>query len=218
MSDAVAIVAKAPRAGAVKTRLVPPLTPEQAAAVARLLLEETIRRFPPAVPAAWSLFLDGTPEPWLRELCTSRGVVLRDQGEGDLGARLTRAFRRMHEEGARRALAIGTDSPTLDPSWIARALAALDTADAVIGPARDGGYYLVGMRPGCDALLRDIPWSTTEVAAATRRRAAAQGYLIAELPEWYDVDDRESLARALADAGIGSPLARGAAAIGIGTS
>jgi len=91
-------------------------------------------------------------------------------------------------------------------------------ADAVIGPARDGGYYLVGMRPGCDALLRDIPWSTTEVAAATRRRAAAQGYRIAELPEWYDVDDRESLARALADAGIGSPLARGAAAIGIGTS
>lgn len=213
MSDAVALMAKTPLAGAVKTRLVPPLTPDQAAAVARLCLETTLRRFLEAAPAMWTLFLDGPREPWLATLCSARGVAIREQGDGDLGARLARAFRALHENGARRVVAIGSDSPTLDPAWIARALDALDHSDAVIGPARDGGYYLVGLRSGCESLLEEIPWSTPAVCDATRGRATAAGLRLHELPEWYDVDDAATLAQAVQDAGSGSAFARGVATI-----
>jgi rSAM/selenodomain-associated transferase 1 len=206
--DAIALFAKAPRAGAVKTRLSPPLTGDEAAAVARACLEATLRRFPPAVPGAWTLFLEGDPEPWLTRLAAERGVRLATQGTGDLGARLTRAFQALHAGGARRAVAIGSDSPTLDPARIAAALARLDDADAVLGPARDGGYYLIGIRPGREALFQQIPWSTPRVAAETRRRAAEAGWTMAELPEWYDVDDAEGLLRAAADAAACPELAR----------
>ena len=198
--DAVAVLAKAPRAGFVKTRLSPPLTAAEAEGVARVCLEETLRRFPAAVSARWLLFLDGDVEPWLAGLAAGRGVRIERQGTGDLGARLTRVFGALHGSGARRVVAIGSDSPTLDPSWIARALERLDVADVVLGPARDGGYYLIGIRPGREDLFRGIPWSTTGVAAETRRRAAEAGWVLEELPEWYDVDDLEGLRRAAADA------------------
>lgn len=212
--DAVALFAKAPVAGLVKTRLSPPLTPAEAAAVARACLETTLRRFPAAVRASWTLFLDGEPEPWLLRLAAERGVRVAPQGTGDLGARLERAFRALHDEGAGRAVAIGADSPTLDPSWIAEALARLGDADAVLGPAEDGGYYLIGIRPGREALFTAIPWSTPDVAAATRRRAASSGWRLAELPEWYDVDGPEELWRAAEDAERCPELARLAASLG----
>lgn len=206
--DAIALFAKAPRAGSVKTRLCPPLTEGEAAALARVCLEATLSRFPVAVPGAWTLFLEGDPEPWLERLAAGRGVRIAPQGQGDLGARLSRAFRTLHAAGASRAVAIGSDSPTLDPARISAALHRLDHADAVLGPARDGGYYLIGIRPGREALFDGIPWSTTRVAAETRRRAAESGWVMAELPEWYDVDDAEDLRRAAADAEACPELAR----------
>ncbi|HYJ31887.1 MAG TPA: TIGR04282 family arsenosugar biosynthesis glycosyltransferase [Candidatus Binatia bacterium] len=211
--DAVALFAKAPRPGSVKTRLSPPLSPDEAAAVARACLEATLRRFPAAVPASWTLFLDGALEPWLARLAADRGVAVASQGGGDLGARLARAFRALHDGGARRAVAIGADSPTLDPARIGEGLARLDGADAVLGPARDGGYYLIGIRPGREALFEGIPWSTPGVAEATRRRAAASGWTMAELPEWYDVDDAGDLLRAAEDAAECPELARVVAAL-----
>jgi rSAM/selenodomain-associated transferase 1 len=198
--DAVGIFAKVPVPGLVKTRLVPPLTHTEAAAVARVSLEETLRRFPGAVPAVWTLFLDGEPEPWIRTLAAGRGVAIEAQGAGDLGARLVRAFGAMHAAGARRAVVIGSDSPTASPAWIARALERLDDADAVLGPAHDGGYWLIGIRPGREALFEGIPWSTPDVAAETRRRAAAAGWSVAEAPAWYDLDGPADLARAAEDA------------------
>ncbi|HTM01624.1 MAG TPA: TIGR04282 family arsenosugar biosynthesis glycosyltransferase [Candidatus Omnitrophota bacterium] len=212
--DAVALFAKTPRPGTVKTRLSPPLSPDEAAAVARVCLEETLRRFPAAVPASWTLFLDGALEPWLARLAANRGVAIAAQGDGDLGARLDRAFRALHEGGARRAVAIGADSPTLEPARIASALERLDRADAVLGPARDGGYYLIGIRPGREAIFSGIPWGTPGVADATRRRAAESGWTVAELPEWYDVDDAEGLRRAAADAAECPELLRVVAALG----
>jgi glycosyltransferase A (GT-A) superfamily protein (DUF2064 family) len=96
-------------------------------------------------------------------------------------------------------VALGSDSPTLDPSWIADAIAALDADDAVIGPTEDGGYYLIGVRGEVDGIFTEIPWSTDAVARATLERAAALGLSVRKLPEWYDVDDMTSLRRALAD-------------------
>lgn len=221
--DAIGIFAKVPRPGLVKTRLSPPLAPAAASAVARAFLEETLRRFPPSVAGAWTLFLDGEPERWLERLAAGQGLAVRKQGPGDLGARLRRAFRHLYSTGARRAVVIGSDSPTLDPGRVAEALERLRAVDAVIGPARDGGYYLIGARPGRDALFEEIPWSTPRVVSETKRRAVAAGWSIAELPEWYDVDDVEGLRRAERDAGASCPrlakaiaaaLARGSASDG----
>jgi uncharacterized protein len=215
VSDAVALFAKTPRAGFSKTRLSPPLTPDEAAAVARTCLEETLRRFPAAVSGAWTLFLDGEPEPWIAHLAAEHGVALAPQGAGDLGARLQRAFGALFAAGARRAVAIGSDSPTLDPARITEALERLDGADAVLGPASDGGYYLIGIRPGREALLEGIPWSTDAVAASTRDRAAREGWRLAELEAWYDVDDAEGLLRAGGDAEACPALARLVASLGV---
>jgi rSAM/selenodomain-associated transferase 1 len=198
VSSAVGLFAKAPRPGRVKTRLVPPLTHEEAAAFARLCLEETLRRFPDSVPARWTLFLDGPPEAWLSEIAAARGVVIRSQGEGDLGERLARAFRGVLGESD-RAVMIGSDSPTLDPAWIASALARLESADVVLGPARDGGCWLIGARRDPGTMLEEIAWSSSLVCDSIRERARGAGATLAMLPEWYDLDEASDLERAASD-------------------
>jgi rSAM/selenodomain-associated transferase 1 len=203
---AAGIFAKAPVSGRVKTRLVPPLTNDEAAAVARVSLEETLRRFPAAVPVAWTLFLDGldgvdgTAEPWLAALARARGVAIAPQGTGDLGARLTRAFAALRAAGAKEVVMVGSDSPTLDPARISEAFDRLRTADLALGPARDGGYYLIGTRDAADTLFEGIPWGTGSVAAETLRRAERSGSSVALLPEWYDLDEMADLTRAANDA------------------
>jgi rSAM/selenodomain-associated transferase 1 len=206
------IFAKIPRPGFVKTRLVPPLTPEEAARVARVCIEETLRRFPAEVRADWTLFLDGEPELWLERLAAERSVALARQGSGDLGTRLAWAFRSLRDCGAdgarRRAVVIGSDSPTLDPERIRAAIESLDDAEIVLGPTLDGGYYLVGASVDCEALFRRIPWGTEGVMAATMERAAESGWRLATLPPWYDLDQVADLRRAAADA-TGCPALEG---------
>ncbi len=202
------IFAKVPRPGFVKTRLVPPLTPEEAARVARVCIEETLRRFPAEVPVDWTLFLDGEPEPWLERLVAERGVALARQESGDLGTRLAGAFRSLREAGASRAVVIGSDSPTLDPDRIRMAIEALDGAEIVLGPTLDGGYYLVGASVDCEALFDRIPWGTDGVMGATMDRAAEAGWRVATLPPWYDLDGVADLRRAAADA-AGCPALEG---------
>ena len=199
MTTAIAILAKAPAPGRVKTRLVPPLTPEEAAAVARACLDATLRRIAPAVDAPITLFLDGEPDGALRALAESLGVGIVPQIGVDLGARLEGAFGSLRRGGATKTVALGSDSPTIDPAWISRAIASLDTHDIVIGPSEDGGYYLIGLRAEVPELFRDIPWGTDGVAGATLARASNLGLAIDVLPAWYDVDDIATLRRALAD-------------------
>jgi rSAM/selenodomain-associated transferase 1 len=199
MSTAIAIFAKAPVPGRVKTRLVPPFTPDEAATVARACLETTLRRFAPALDAPVTLFLDGEPDRELQTLAESLGVPIVPQVGADLGARLVEAFRSLRERGATRTVALGSDSPTVDLAWIARAIASLDTHDAVIGPTEDGGYYLIGLRGNIPELFSEIPWSTGSVARATLERASERGIAVDVLPTWYDVDDIATLRRALED-------------------
>jgi len=195
-----AILAKAPVAGAVKTRLVPPLTPAEAASVARACLLDTLRRGPAAVGAAWTLFLDGEADEALRQRAEADVVRILPQGEGDLGMRLERAFARLRDEGAGRVVAIGADSPTLDPARLAEAFDALLAHDVVIGPAEDGGYYLIGLSVDVGDFFRETPWSTGDVARVARERAAARGRSVATLPPWYDIDDAVTLRRAAREA------------------
>lgn len=199
MSAALALFTKAPVPGQVKTRMVPPLSHDEAAAVAWACLDSSLRRFVPAVPVPFTLFLDGEADAPLRALAAELSVPIVAQAAGDLGARLEAAFRNLRAAGATRTLAIGSDSPTLDPVWIGEAVSALDENDVVIGPAEDGGYYLIGVRGDAAGIFREIPWSTREVALMTRERAGALGLSVHSLPSWYDVDDLPSLARAMGD-------------------
>jgi uncharacterized protein len=110
------------------------------------------------------------------------------QGEGDLGARMLGAIAGRFAAGAAKVLVIGTDCPDLDPALLATAFAQLDRADAVLGPAADGGYYLVGMKRPIPELFQGIPWSTPATLSATLARAGAAGVSVALLDERRDID------------------------------
>ena len=192
----VALFAKTPRAGRVKTRLVPPLTHEDAARVAHASIVDTMRRIVPSVSARWTLFLEGERDEAIEALAKEHGVATASQRGEDLGERLWSAFQelRLRSDGA--VLAIGSDSPTLDPQRIEEAIEALQVCDVVLGPTEDGGYYLIGMSGDHGALFRDIPWSSGGTAAVTLERARERSLEVRLLAPWYDLDDPESLARA----------------------
>jgi glycosyltransferase A (GT-A) superfamily protein (DUF2064 family) len=114
------------------------------------------------------------------------------QGEGDLGDRLERVLRR----GLRKtpaALAIGTDTPGLPPVLLSQAREALRSADAVLGPCEDGGFYLLGLRSCPEGLLRDLPWSAPETFVRTLARLREGGLSTAVIAPWFDVDRPEDL-------------------------
>lgn len=188
------VMAKAPVAGFAKSRLVPALGAQGAAALAERLLVHAVQQ---AAQAQFdTLVLCVTPDtthPLFRRLQAEHQLVLSEQGEGDLGARMHRAL-----AGAlaahTRALLIGTDVPALDAAMLQRADAALMQADAVFVPALDGGYALVGLKRDAPALFEGIAWSTDRVMAQTRERAAAAGLRTAELPPVADIDEPSDLA------------------------
>ena len=145
--------------------------------------------------------LDG---PWSpdRDLFPGAEDIPRaEQGPGDLGERLERMFHRCHGEGMARTVVIGADSPTLPSSIVDEAFERLrEGADAVVSPAADGGYVLVGVRgEPPSALFRDVPWGDANVLRTTRDRAVESGIVLVEVPPWYDVDDFHSLERLIRD-------------------
>src|SRR5690554_1575735 len=117
-----------------------------------------------------------------------RGFDFWDQGAGDLGARMAAVSQRCFDEGAKRVMIIGADSPTLSPAHLRRAVAALDTHEVALGPSFDGGYYLVAMRRARPQIFRGIDWSTDRVFAQTVAACRASSLLCATLEFWYDVD------------------------------
>jgi uncharacterized protein len=207
----VVVFAKPPLPGHVKTRLVPPLTPAAAAAVHEALLRDTIAGVRAAAPDLRVAYDDtaGARAYFRRSF---PGLPLLPQAVGDLGARMAAAFGELFGEGAERVVVIGADTPTLPWDRVPRALGALGASDVVIGPATDGGYYLVGLRsaawPLAGALFQGIRWSTGTVLRVTRDRAADARLDVHLLPEWYDVDVWADLRRASRDSGPGSHLAR----------
>lgn len=116
------------------------------------------------------------------------------QGEGDLGARQETALRRALAGGATGAIAIGTDSPGLPAERLEAARAALEAADAVLGPSADGGYYLIGLRSCPEGLFAGLPWSSGETFDRTRERLLERGLSVEILPAWFDIDEPDDLA------------------------
>lgn len=182
-SGAVIVIARTPVPGRSKTRLTPPLTPEAACEVAWACLLDTLDVVASVTSVRKVLVLDGEPGPWI-----PRGVeVVRQRGEG-LGERLGNAF----TDVPGPAVVIAMDTPQVTPALLAAALATLARdADAVLGPAADGGYWLVGLRGGIDPhpVFHGVPMSAPDTGAAQRARLADLGLTVTELDLLRDIDE-----------------------------
>ena len=197
---AVAIMAKAPRAGEVKTRLCPPLSPTDAAALYhRFLLDkiEQVRSLTTASPAI--AYTPGEGRTFFEAVAP--GFLLVSQRGANLGDRLANSLTDCLDQGHRGALAIDSDTPTLPVRFLHQALDLImtPTIDVVLGPTEDGGYYLIGLRTVHRDLFEAMPWSTRHVLPETIRRAYAMRLRVACLPPWYDIDTSDDLARLLAE-------------------
>jgi rSAM/selenodomain-associated transferase 1 len=129
-----------------------------------------------------------------REITSHLGSsMVRVQQGADLGERLMEAFRECLESGYREIIVLGSDSPHLPGTYVMRGFDELEKSELVVGPARDGGYYLLGATRLFPPLLTDMPWGTAQVYRETIRRARKAEISIASLPAWYDVDVPESV-------------------------
>lgn len=203
-SAALVIFAKAPVPGQVKTRLCPALTADEAATLHGSFVLDTLERTKAAV-AKFKLPLDrflacapSSTHVFFRIMEARHGVTLLDQQGEDLGARMQQIFATLFSQGYRRVCIVGTDAPSLPLAHYRDAIESLTRYDVVLGPARDGGYYLIGMTKPLPNLFTDIPWSTDQVMALTQQKADAAGLKTALLPAWSDVDNLDDL-RALID-------------------
>ncbi|HEV3255153.1 MAG TPA: TIGR04282 family arsenosugar biosynthesis glycosyltransferase [Candidatus Acidoferrales bacterium] len=197
--SALVVFAKLPVAGRVKTRLLGALSPSQAAQVHRACLRDTVALLD-AVPACsrW-LMVAGSDEEaraLAREMKLGAGWNAYAQFGRDLGARLERAMGRLFAMGMRRVVVVGTDAPWIGVQKLRQALRWLEADDVVIGPAADGGYYLVGARRPVEEIFRGIPWGSSQVMAATRRTLEKLRIRFRLLGRDFDLDRPADLARA----------------------
>jgi uncharacterized protein len=188
------IFAKAPIPGEVKTRLCPPLTPDEAAtlhgsfvldmlerttlAVAKLQLP--LHRYLACAPSSELVFFKIMEE--------RQGVRLLDQAGEDLGQRMHRTSVDVFAKGYKQVIIVGTDVPTLPMSVYQEALAILGRSDVALGPALDGGYYLIGLTQPAEQLFTGVPWSTDQVLAVTQQQAKTLGLSVELTTAWRDVD------------------------------
>lgn len=198
MTPTVALMLKAPRLGHAKTRLATAIGGAAAVEVYRRLAERQLAALPPD----WRVAIHFTPANAEAEMMSWIGSVrpgLRfvAQCAGDLGERLTEAFAAEFKLGSVGVLVIGGDCPALDRDILNAAADNLKASDAVLGPALDGGYYLIGLREPRPELFKGIDWSTAAVLDQTRVKIRAFNLKLATLPVLEDVDDSESLMRAV---------------------
>lgn len=195
------VFAKAPVAGRAKTRLIPALGASAAAALHGRLVEHTLAWSVAARLAPVQLHCAPDVGHPLFVRCASRfGIELRDQQGDGLGERMYHALVTALE-GAERVLLVGSDCPWMDAGYLGRAIEVLGDGEgeAVVGPAEDGGYVLVGLRRPRPELFHAIPWGGAEVLARTRDRAVAAGIRLHELEPLPDLDRPEDLARLKVD-------------------
>jgi rSAM/selenodomain-associated transferase 1 len=199
-------MAKASVAGAVKTRLVPPLTPEQAAELNTCCLRDVaanildaakqvpIQGFAAYCPLGSESFFDDV---------LPVGFKLLPPREPTLGRSLFHAARDLFAAGYSSVCLINADSPTLPTEFLVETVFRLREAGdrVVLGPAADGGYYLIGLKQFHRRLFEEIDWSTERVFRQTLARAGEIGVTVAPLPQWYDVDDESTLAMLVREIG-----------------
>jgi len=186
-----------PAAGRTKTRLIPALGAAGATELARRLIAHTLAQAASLArqrPVDVEVWFDGGDERTLAA-CFGHALAYRQQTGADLGARMLHAFERaLAHDACGRALLIGTDCPSRSAALMGSAFEALARCDLVLGPARDGGYYLIGLKRPIPDLFHGITWGTSAVRAETVAIAERLGLAIAELPMLDDIDRPEDLA------------------------
>jgi len=203
---ALCIMAKAPEAGQVKTRLCPPLSPEDAAELYRCFLLDKIAQVREVAEAEPVLAFAPAQAAAAFE-ALAPGFTLLPQRGPDLTARLTAVCVDLFRSGCDAAILIDSDTPTLPTERLERAVAVVKEGgcDLVLGPSEDGGYYLIGLRRLHPGLFEGMQWSTPTVLEETLRRARALGLSATTLSAWYDVDTAADLVRLRADLSAGPP-------------
>lgn len=200
MAPRLLVIAKSPVPGRSKTRLCPPCTPEQAAALAEASLRDTLVTVAAAPCSQRVLVLDGETGGWL-----PGGFDVVPQVGGSLGERLDAAFAGF--DGP--SLLVGMDTPQLTPALLERSMRSLSRpgVDAVLGAAEDGGYWAIGFAAPVPGAFAGVPMSTPRTSECQRRRLAALGLRVAELPVLRDVDEIAD-ARAVARQRVNGSFAR----------
>ncbi|GAA4638089.1 hypothetical protein GCM10023196_094470 [Actinoallomurus vinaceus] len=183
------VIAKEPVPGRVKTRLTPPYTPEQAAALAEAALADTLAAVAATPAARRVLVLAGRPGPWLPE-----GFEVIPQRGGGLDERLANAF----ADADGPAVLVGMDTPQVAPAALTRAVRSLEDGDAVFGPAADGGFWLIGLREPDPRLFLGVPMSRPDTGA--HQRARLRGMRVTTLDTLTDVDTADDAVRVAAQA------------------
>lgn len=192
---ALLVFVRAPEPGRVKTRLAAAIGDAAALRVYRRLAEHTMAQARTLAAEGVAIRVHYAPadageavRAWLGE-----GPRYLPQADADLGARMQDAFARAFADGAERVVIVGSDLPEVSAPLLRRAFALLDAHPAVIGPARDGGYYLLGLRGMIEDIFRGIEWSTSDVLRTTLERLSAAGVQPAALEVLSDVDTVDDL-------------------------
>ncbi|YCM42703.1 TIGR04282 family arsenosugar biosynthesis glycosyltransferase [Verrucomicrobiaceae bacterium 227] len=185
---------KAPRPGFVKTRLAVDLGDQDACRIYRRLAEETLS----IVPASWAKEVVFTPAEAEEEMKSwlGNGPDFRPQSDGNLGRRLQLASSEAFQSGAASVLLLGGDCPGITSAHLEEAAAVLARGEAVVGPAVDGGYWLLGLPSDLPQVFQNVPWSTSTVLTETLTRLQALDLPVHHLDLLEDVDDLSSLTRA----------------------
>jgi rSAM/selenodomain-associated transferase 1 len=182
------LMAKQPQPGKTKTRLCPPMTFDQAALLYEALLKDSIAMVGDLHQVHFAVAVSPLEAmPYFRQI-TPDGTLLLPVAGASIGVCLQRAFEEVFERGYRKAMALNTDGPSLPVEYLVQAIRLLDSADVVLGPGEDGGYYLIGMKQPHPKLFSGIPWSTDAVLSQTAAAVEQLGLRLHRTPTWYDVD------------------------------
>lgn len=188
MQPVIILFAKAPVPGRVKTRLQPPLTPEQAASLHKAFVDDLLRKL-----LAWGEFEIELHTDTATDVWSDAGVTTRLQSGGDLGLKMFHSLDQALRRGAGRAMIVGTDAPTLPPGHL-RDLLAID-ADIALGPTEDGGFYAIGARRVDPRMFAGVVWSAPTALERTIEACNACGLTTAAGRPWFDIDEPQDLDR-----------------------
>ncbi|MGH7496456.1 MAG: TIGR04282 family arsenosugar biosynthesis glycosyltransferase [bacterium] len=187
---------KYPEPGKAKTRLAAALGAQLASDWYRYFIDLTLAKTKLVTPSErYVTFSPAERQDDFQALFKDDSHWFPQAASPDLGERIYQAVQTVLERGHRRVLVIGSDSPSLPVEYLSNAAEALVGHDLVLGPAEDGGYYLIGLKSTPAVLFENIAWSTARVLEQTQAAAARAGLSVFRLPEWYDIDDLESLQR-----------------------
>jgi rSAM/selenodomain-associated transferase 1 len=181
------LFAKQPLPGQVKTRLAGATSPDWAARVADAFLRDTLQRLLQVDARRFVVFSPAEAGPFFLPL-TGNHFALLPQCPGHLGQRMAGFITAQVQAGAEAVVLVGTDSPTLPVGFIEQAFCELERADLVVGPATDGGYYLIGCGRRVPPVFGGIDWSSSRVLGQTVAALGRGEWRLAVLPPWYDVD------------------------------